>query len=64
MIIIVEFLVTVLSITYLKNIFGGWTVPLNIKYFIFTFVTKFINISLLAVADHMSTMDIQILITN
>ena len=28
-IIIVEFLVTVLSITYLKNIFYGWTVPLS-----------------------------------
>ena len=28
-IIIVDFLVTVLSITYLINIFSGWTVPLN-----------------------------------
>ena len=28
-IIIVEYLVTVLSITYLKIIFWGWTIPLN-----------------------------------
>ena len=29
-IIIVEFFVTVLSITYLRNIFWGWTVPLSV----------------------------------
>jgi len=31
-IIILEFLVTVLRITYLRNIFWGWTVPLMIHY--------------------------------
>ena len=33
-IIILELLVIVLSITYLKNIFRGWTVPLTIIFYI------------------------------
>jgi len=36
-IIIVEFLATVLSIAYLRNIFWGWTVPLRQKHIIFLY---------------------------
>jgi len=43
-IIIVEFLVTVLSITYLRNIIWGWTVPLSLLVEVVTHCESKLNL--------------------